>query len=74
MTSWAGDDGFIRRLNVTVKRPNIFGDVSWCRGKVVDRRVEEGAHLVEIELRIENQLGDVTTEGSSIVELPTRPR
>jgi acyl-CoA synthetase (AMP-forming)/AMP-acid ligase II len=37
-------------------------------------RVEEGAHLVELELRIENQLGEVTTEGSSIVELPTRPR
>ena len=70
MTNWAGDDGFIRRLNVTVKRPNIFGDVSWCRGTVVDKRVEEGAHLVELEVRIENQLGDVTADGTSIVELP----
>ena len=72
MTNWAGDDGFIRRLNVTVKRPNIFGDVSWCRGAVVDKRVEEGAHLVELEVRIQNQLGDVTADGTSIVELPTR--
>ena len=72
MTHWAGDDGFIRRLNVTVKRPNIFGDVSWCRGTVVDKRVEEGAHLVELEVRIENQLGDVTADGTSIVELPSR--
>ena len=70
VTNWAGDDGFIRRLNVTVKRPNIFGDVSWCRGTVVDKRVEEGAHLVELEVRIENQLGDVTADGTSIVELP----
>ena len=53
-------------------RPNIFGDVSWCRGTVVDKRVEEGAHLVELEVRIENQLGDVTADGTSTVELPTR--
>ena len=72
MTNWAGDDGFVRRLNVTVKRPNIFGDVSWCRGTVVDKRVEEGAHLVELEVRIQNQLGEVTADGTSIVELPTR--
>ena len=72
MTNWAGDDGFIRRLNVTVKRPNIFGDVSWCRGTVVDKRVEEGAHLVELEVRIQNQLGETTADGTSIVELPTR--
>ena len=31
MTNWMGDDGFLRRLNVSVRRPNIFGDVSWCR-------------------------------------------
>ena len=71
MTNWAGDDGFVRRLNVKVKRPNIFGDVSWCRGKVVDKRVEDGAHLVELEVRIENQLGDVTADGTSLVELPS---
>lgn len=70
MTNCAGDDGFIRRLNVTVKRPNIFGDVSWCRGTVVDKRVEDGAHLVELEVRIENQLGEVTADGTSMVELP----
>lgn len=72
MTNWAGDDGFIRRLNVQVKRPNIFGDVSWCRGKVVDKRIEDGIHLVELELGIQNQLGETTAEGSSIVELPSR--
>jgi acyl dehydratase len=72
MTNWAGDDGFIRRLTVQVKRPNIFGDVSWCRGKVVDKRIEDGAHLAELSLAIENQLGETTAEGSSIVELPSR--
>ena len=74
MTNWAGDDGFVRRLNVTLRRPNIFGDVSWCRGKVVGKRIEDADHVVELEVWIENQLGEVTADGISIVELPSRMR
>lgn len=72
LTNWAGDDGFVRRLSVTLRRPNIFGDVSWCRGKVVDKRIEEGAHLVDLEVHIENQMGEVTAQGTSTVELRSR--
>ena len=72
MTNWMGDDGFLRRLNVSVRRPNIFGDVSWCRAKVVDKRVEEGAHLVDLEVWVENQLGEVTAKGTAVVELASR--
>ncbi len=72
MTNWIGDDGFLRRLNVSVRRPNIFGDVSWCRAKIVDKRIEEGAHLVDLEVFVENQLGEVTAKGTAVVELPSR--
>ena len=72
MTNWMGDDGFLRNLNVSVRRPNIFGDVSWCRAKIVDKRVEEGAHLVDLEVFVENQLGEVTAKGTAVVELPAR--
>ena len=72
MTNWMGDDGFLRRLNVSVRRPNIFGDVSWCRAKVVDKRIVDGAHLVDLEVFVENQLGDITAKGSAVVVLPAR--
>ena len=72
MTNWMGDDGFLRRLNVAVRRPNIFGDVSWCRAKVVDKRTEEGAHLVDLEVWVDNQLGETTAKGTAVVELPSR--
>ena len=72
MTNWMGDHGFLRRLNVSVRRPNIFGDVSWCRAKPVDKRIEDRVHLVELELWVQNQLDEVTAKGSAIVELPTR--
>ena len=72
MTNWMGDDGFLRRLDVSVRRPNIFGDVSWCRARPVDKRVEDGAHLVDLELWVQNQLDEVTAKGRATVELPAR--
>ena len=71
MTNWCGDDGVVRRLNVSVRRPNIFGDVSWCRAKVVDKRVDDCAHLIDLEVRVENQLGEVTGKGAAVVALPS---
>ena len=72
MTNWVGDDGFLRRLSVSVRRPNIFGDVSWCRADIVDKRVEDGAHVVDLALRVENQLGEVTAKGEATIALPAR--
>ena len=72
MTNWMGDDGFLRRLKVSVRRPNIFGDVSWCRAKIVDKRIEAAVHLVELAVSVENQLGEVTASGMAVVELPAR--
>ena len=72
MTNWMGDDGFLRRLNVSIRRPNIFGDVSWCRANVVDKRLEDGAHLIDLELLVINQLEETTAKGVATVELPPR--
>ena len=74
MTNWMGDDGFLRRLRVSVRRPNIFGDVSSCRADIVEKRVENGAHVVDLALRVENQLGEVTAKGEATVLLPARSR
>ena len=70
LTNWVGDDGFIRAMDVKLRRPNIFGDTSWCRGRVVDKRVQDGVHLVDLEIRVENQLHEVTAAGTATAELP----
>jgi acyl dehydratase len=72
MTNWIGDAGFLHRLNVSVRRPNIFGDVSWCRGRIADKRVEDGRHAVDLILWVENQLGDTTAKGTATVWLPPK--
>ena len=48
------------------------GRVAWTPEMLADKRVEEAAHLVDLEVWVENQLGEVTAKGSAIVELPAR--
>jgi len=72
MTNWMGDTGFMRKLSATIRRPNIFGDVSWCKAQIVDKRVEEGIHVVDLALQVDNQLGETTAKGTAVVELPVR--
>jgi hypothetical protein len=72
MTNWMGDAGFLRKLSASIRRPNIFGDVSWCKARIADKRVEDGAHVVDLELQVDNQLGETTAKGTAVVELPAR--
>ena len=72
MTDWMGDDGFLKRLKVQLRGPNLVGDTTWCKGKVTDKRIENGEHLVECETWGENQKGEVTTRGSATVILPSK--
>jgi len=74
MTNWIGDVGFLCRLNVELRRPNIFGDVSWCRARIIDKRIDAGEHLVDLEVFVENQLNEVTASGTATVALPSRER
>ena len=70
-TNWCGDDGFLRRLTTEVRRPWLVGDTGWCRGEVVDKRVEEGEHVVDLRLWIETQAGETNTRGEATVRLPS---
>ncbi len=76
VTNWMGDHGVLRRLSAQVRRHNLIGDVTWCRGAVTgkseDKSEEEGEGLVEVELIAENQRGEVTARGAATVALPRR--
>lgn len=72
MTNWIGDDGFLRRLNVQVRHHNIVGDLTTCEGTVTRKWVEDGAHLVEVDVRAINQNGEITAVGVASAELPQR--
>lgn len=74
LTNWAGDHGFLRSLDAQVRRFNLVGDTTWCRGKVVDKRVEDGRKVAILEIWCEDQRGDITAKGMATVELPSKSK
>ena len=69
VTNWMGNDGQLRRLSAQVRRHNLIGDVTWCRGTVTGKREEGGQSLVELDLVAENQRSEITAKGSALVAL-----
>ena len=72
VSDWMGDAAFLKRLRAEMRRFNTLGDTTWCRGKVTRKYVKDGCALVDIELRGENQRGEVTTPGVATVVLPSK--
>ena len=72
ITNWMGDAGYLKRVRTEMRRFNIVGDTTWCKGKVIRKYVKDGFALVDIEIAAENQRGEVTTPGIATVALPSR--
>jgi acyl dehydratase len=74
VTDWIGDDGTLKKLSCQVRHPNIIGDINLVKGRVKNKRIEAGEHLVDCEIWVENQAGLVTAPGQATVVLPSKIR
>lgn len=72
LTDWIGDDGFLTKLSIRVRRPNVVGDTTCITGKVTKVYQEKGRHLIDLEVAGENQVGEVSIPGTATVALPSR--
>lgn len=72
LTNWAGDGGYLSRLDIRFPSFNIMGDTTWCQGRVSGKRQEEGKNIIEIEVWNDNQLGTRVTEGNAEILLPSK--
>jgi len=72
VTHWMGDAGFVKRLSAQVRRHNLIGDTTWCRGTVREKARVEGRGEVRVALSAVNQRGETTAVGEATVVLPTR--
>jgi acyl dehydratase len=72
VTHWLGRRARVRSFwdrNTAPTRPR---DLAHIHAKVKAVRIEDGKGLVEVECRIVNQDGTVTTPGGLVAELPLR--
>jgi acyl dehydratase len=68
-TNWMGDDGFLKKLECRQHRLNHLGDVSWMKGKVTRKYIENGEHLVDLEVYCQNQVNINHMDGKATVQL-----
>ena len=71
-TDWMGDDGTLRRMESKVRHPNVVGDTNTVRGEVARKYEQDGEHLVDLDVRVENQTGLATALSQVTVALPAR--
>lgn len=72
LTNWIGDHGFLHKLNVSVRRPNMVGDTLWWHAKVKAREVRDSHCMVDLDLEAINQVGAQSALGTATVVLPSR--
>jgi len=66
---WMGDGGFLRRLNVQVRRHNVIDELVTCEGRVAGVDVKR---VVDLDLSATNQDGLESARGCAQVVLPVR--
>lgn len=69
---WMGDAGTLKKLNAQVRHPNVVGDTNTVYGEVMKKTIVDGEHIVEVQIRNQNQAGLDTALGSAVVVLPSR--
>jgi hypothetical protein len=72
LTNWMGHDAFLWKSRAEVRGFNLEGDVTWCKGRVIKKYVQNGRHCVDINCWCENQRHEVTMPGEGTVILPSR--
>jgi acyl dehydratase len=70
--NWMGDDGFVKCLDLQHRAVLFLGEMSTQKGKVRRKYVENGEHLVDLEVWGENREGIGHTVGSATVRLVSR--
>jgi acyl dehydratase len=72
VTNWMGDDGFLRVFTFQQDAVIPIGDAFFCRGKVINKRVENGEYLVDLRIWIESSRGFIAASGMATVSLFSR--
>lgn len=70
--AWMGRRGRILNFGWSNRGRAIPGDTLTCTGRVTAKRVQDGQHVVELELEERNQRGELCAPAKATVALPTR--
>ena len=72
LRDWAGDEAEIRELSLQFRAINHKNDVLRTYGRVTEKKQQDGANLVVLEVNVLNQDDAKTAPGRAVVALPSR--
>ena len=76
ITTWMGDDAFLRHLAVSLESPALYGDSILLSGRVADKFTQRIGntryHAVWLEMSGTNQLAERVLSADGLVFLPAR--
>jgi acyl dehydratase len=72
VTNWMGDEGWLWKLSCQHRKFVYTGDTYWIKGKVREKKQEDGRNEIHADIWVENQWGDVVSPGNAVILLPTR--
>jgi len=72
VTDWKGDEGSFKYFRIQYRAPTFPGEPIICKGKVVDKYLKDGEHLIECEVWAEDEKGNRNTTGKVVLSLPSR--
>ncbi|MGH7987532.1 MAG: FAS1-like dehydratase domain-containing protein [Candidatus Binataceae bacterium] len=74
LTNWMGDEGFLRNLEIKIRRHNPVGDTLYINGEVTRTFAQDGAGYAEISQQAINQDGELSVIAAGVVRLPSASR
>ena len=72
MTEWIGEKGKLKRLACNYRGNDTPGEDLVCKGKITKKYIQGEEHIVECEIWTEDKKGNKTTQGTSVVVLPSK--
>ncbi len=72
LSDWVGEEGTVKKVSVQHRGMDFPGEQMTCKGKVTKKHVQDGEHIVELEIWTENPKGERNAPGSAVVALPSR--
>jgi N-terminal half of MaoC dehydratase len=74
LSGWAGEWGQVVHSNCSYRGPAFTGDITIMTGEIIDKMVdEEGRNLVQVSVKMANQLGTAMATAKAEIELPKKP-
>lgn len=71
ITDWAGPEALIRVLEFNMRTPICPGDDMTIEGKISGQRSGDGQHMIDLDIKVKNQLGP-GTEATATIDLPSK--